>query len=149
MVNVHDVLKMAQQKYSMPNPEDILAISTLVVGVGPGGNTSMLAWVSPFGSPSCNHFTSCYHNRRVAVADYRGQTLLFTYVQPTMTPVTDYRTSTTGIQPEHLTAGGSRTRSIFAQDSGPVRQHPFLRNGTGPGGLPRARQSSSRPLFMA
>ncbi|KAK7694956.1 hypothetical protein QCA50_002144 [Cerrena zonata] len=74
------------QKFPLPNPEDILAISTLVVGVGPGGNTSMLA--------------------RVAVVDYRGQTLLSTYVRPTMTPVTDYRTSTTGIRPEHLTANG-------------------------------------------
>ncbi|CAL1695228.1 unnamed protein product [Somion occarium] len=60
----------------------IVAISCTVVGVGPGGSTSMLA--------------------RVAVVDYRGHTLLCSYVRPTM-PVTDHRTSTTGIQPEHLT----------------------------------------------
>jgi len=41
--------------------------------------------------------------RRVAVVDYKGQILLSEYVQPTM-PVTDYRTSTTGIVPADLSA---------------------------------------------
>ena len=45
-------------------------------------------------------------SRRVAVVDYRGQTLLCTYVQPSATmPVWDYRTSTTGIEAEHLAPG--------------------------------------------
>ena len=40
---------------------------------------------------------------RVAVVDYRGQTLYHTYVRtdPGM-PVTDYRTESTGIVPVHL-----------------------------------------------
>lgn len=40
-------------------------------------------------------------NRRVAIVDYRGQIVYHTYVQPTI-PVTDYRTATTGIEPQHL-----------------------------------------------
>lgn len=36
--------KMAQT-FNAPRPEDIIGVSTLVVGVGPGGNTSMLAYV--------------------------------------------------------------------------------------------------------
>ncbi|KAI0788673.1 ribonuclease H-like domain-containing protein [Abortiporus biennis] len=71
----------ASQKYPNPQPEQIVAISCTVVGIGDGGGTSMLA--------------------RIALVDYRGQTLLCTYVQPTM-PVSDYRTATTGIEPEHL-----------------------------------------------
>lgn len=39
---------MSQQKFPAPNPDNILAISTLVVGVGAGGNTSMLAYVSTY-----------------------------------------------------------------------------------------------------
>ncbi|PFH50802.1 hypothetical protein AMATHDRAFT_75377 [Amanita thiersii Skay4041] len=53
-----------------------LALSCVTVGVGPGGTTSMVA--------------------RVAVVDYRGQLVFDKFVAPTM-PVTDYRTSTTGI----------------------------------------------------
>lgn len=44
---------------------------------------------------------TCVIIRRVAIVDYRGQTLLDTYVQPTM-QVSDYRTSTTGIEAAHL-----------------------------------------------
>ncbi|KAI0080320.1 hypothetical protein K474DRAFT_1637998 [Panus rudis PR-1116 ss-1] len=69
------------QKIPAPKPEQIVGLACLSVGVGPGGSTSMLA--------------------RVAVVDYRGQTLYCTYVRPTMT-VTDYRTSTTGISSSHL-----------------------------------------------
>ncbi|KAA1468698.1 hypothetical protein DENSPDRAFT_912736 [Dentipellis sp. KUC8613] len=63
------------------SPERILALACTVVGVGPGGSTSMLA--------------------RVAITDYRGTPVLECYVAPTM-PVTDYRTSSTGIEPAHL-----------------------------------------------
>lgn len=42
--------------------------------------------------------------RRIAVVDYRGQTIYSAYVQPTNT-VTDYRTSQTGITPDHLKPG--------------------------------------------
>ncbi|THH09464.1 hypothetical protein EW145_g1982 [Phellinidium pouzarii] len=58
-----------------------LALGTVCCGVGPGGSTSMVA--------------------RVSLIDYRGNTILDTYVHPTM-PVTDYRTSTTGIEAKHL-----------------------------------------------
>ncbi|THH33563.1 hypothetical protein EUX98_g672 [Antrodiella citrinella] len=64
-----------------PTPAQIIGLACTVVGVGPGGSTHMLA--------------------RVAVVDYRGQTLFEAYVLPTM-PVSDYRTSTTGIEAEHL-----------------------------------------------
>lgn len=39
------------QTFNAPRPEDIVGVSTLVVGVGPGGNTSMLAYVTR--KPSC------------------------------------------------------------------------------------------------
>ena len=45
---------------------------------------------------------------RVAICDFRGTSLLECYVLPTMA-VTDYRTSTTGITPEHLGPGKSVT----------------------------------------
>jgi hypothetical protein len=45
---------------------------------------------------------------RVAICDFRGTSLLDCYVVPTM-PVTDYRTSTTGITPAHLGPGKSTT----------------------------------------
>lgn len=44
---------------------------------------------------------------RVSVVDYRGQVLYDTLVQPTL-PVTDYRTTTTGIQPADLTPANAR-----------------------------------------
>ncbi|KAH8102556.1 hypothetical protein BXZ70DRAFT_999382 [Cristinia sonorae] len=71
---------------SKPAPAQIIGLACVVVGVGPGGSTSMLA--------------------RVAVVDYRGQTLLDSYVQPTM-QVSDYRTSTTGIEAGHLAPGSA------------------------------------------
>jgi len=40
---------------------------------------------------------------RVAISNYRGSPLLECYVVPTMA-VTDYRTSTTGITPAHLSS---------------------------------------------
>lgn len=40
---------------------------------------------------------------RVAIVDYRGQVVLDTFVAPSpATPVADYRTASTGIQPHHL-----------------------------------------------
>ncbi|KAH9968885.1 ribonuclease H-like domain-containing protein [Russula dissimulans] len=69
--------------YGSPNTEQVLALSCTVVGVGPGGNTSMVA--------------------RVAICNYRGNPLLDCYVVPTMA-VSDYRTSTTGITPAHLSS---------------------------------------------
>lgn len=46
---------------------------------------------------------------RVAIVDYRAQTVFHAYVQPT-SPVTDYRTSTTGIEAAHLDPNnGART----------------------------------------
>lgn len=38
---------------------------------------------------------------RVAVVDYKGEVVLDTFVAPTM-EVSDYRTTTTGIEPSHL-----------------------------------------------
>ncbi|KAI9445119.1 hypothetical protein H4582DRAFT_1805328 [Lactarius indigo] len=69
--------------YGSPTADQVLALSCTVVGVGPGGNTSMVA--------------------RVAICNFRGVPLLECYVGPTMT-VTDYRTSTTGITPAHLSS---------------------------------------------
>jgi len=64
--------------------DQFLAISCINVGVGPGGTTSMLAQVS--------------------LVDYRGTEVFDKYVAPTM-PVTDYRTSTTGLTQERLHSG--------------------------------------------
>lgn len=61
--------------------ERYVALSCSNVGVGPGGTTSMLA--------------------RVVIVDYKGETILDKYVAPT-TPVSDYRTSATGITETHL-----------------------------------------------
>ncbi|TCD67092.1 hypothetical protein EIP91_000555 [Steccherinum ochraceum] len=73
-------------KLTSPTPALIIGLACTVVGVGPGGSTHMLA--------------------SVAVVDYRGQTLLDTYVQPTM-QVSDYRTATTGIVEGHLAPGSA------------------------------------------
>lgn len=70
--------------YGSPSPDQMLAMACTVIGVGPGGNTSMVA--------------------RVAICDYRGDRVLDCYVVPTMA-VTDYRTSTTGITAAHLSSG--------------------------------------------
>ncbi|TFK41245.1 ribonuclease H-like domain-containing protein [Crucibulum laeve] len=65
----------------IPSHDQFLAMSCTNVGVGPGGTTSMLA--------------------RVSIVNYRGATVFDKYVAPTM-EVTDYRTSTTGINHSHL-----------------------------------------------
>ncbi|KAJ3750513.1 ribonuclease H-like domain-containing protein [Lentinula detonsa] len=67
----------------MAPTKQFYAISCINVGVGPGGTTSMLA--------------------RIAIVDYRGNTIVDTYVAPTM-KVTEYRTATTGIEPAHLSS---------------------------------------------
>ncbi|KAI6047701.1 hypothetical protein EDC04DRAFT_2919286 [Pisolithus marmoratus] len=64
-----------------PTRDQILALSCTNVGVGPGGTTAMLA--------------------RVAIVDYKGDVILDTFVAPTM-EVSDYRTTTTGIEPSQL-----------------------------------------------
>lgn len=51
-----------------------------------------------------SHSPLSWHLRRVALVDYRGQIVFCTYVLPT-NPVTDYRTSTTGIQASDLHPG--------------------------------------------
>ncbi|KAJ7040633.1 hypothetical protein C8F04DRAFT_948393 [Mycena alexandri] len=64
-----------------PTPDQIVSLSTVCVGVGLGGSTSMLACVS------------------LTIAG--GEPLLDTFVRPTM-QVTDYRAATTGIQDSQL-----------------------------------------------
>ncbi|KAF8168190.1 hypothetical protein B0H34DRAFT_684529 [Crassisporium funariophilum] len=64
-----------------PSLDQLLSISCINVGVGPGGTTNLLA--------------------RIAIVDYRGTTVFDQYVAPT-TVVTDYRTATTGITQAHL-----------------------------------------------
>ncbi|KAK7468815.1 hypothetical protein VKT23_003315 [Stygiomarasmius scandens] len=51
---------------------------------------------------------------RIAIVDFRGQTILDTYVQPTM-KVTDYRTAQTGIEPQHLYGGNAAPFSTVQQ----------------------------------
>lgn len=58
-----------------------IALSTQSVGVGPAGSTSMLA--------------------RVVIVEYRGLTLMDSFVKPTL-PVSDYRTNVTGIVEANL-----------------------------------------------
>ncbi|PAV22343.1 nucleotide-binding frt1 [Pyrrhoderma noxium] len=76
-----------------------LALSTICCGVGPGGSTSMVA--------------------RVTLVDYRGNIVMDYYVQPTM-PVTDYRTSTTGIEAKDLNSSSAlpfnTIQSLVAQE---------------------------------
>ncbi|KIP12525.1 hypothetical protein PHLGIDRAFT_113607 [Phlebiopsis gigantea 11061_1 CR5-6] len=68
-------------KFAAPSAEQIVALSTVVVGIGPGG--------------------------RVSVVNYKGAVLYEYYVAPT-NPVTDYRHGTTGIQAHHLASAGAR-----------------------------------------
>ncbi|KAJ7592492.1 ribonuclease H-like domain-containing protein [Mycena floridula] len=77
----------------MPS-KGVYTMSCITIGVGPGGTISMLA--------------------RVAIVDYRGQTVLDTYVVPTSS-VTDYRTSTTGIQSSHLTGSNAIQFSVVQE----------------------------------
>ncbi|KAJ7293501.1 hypothetical protein C8J57DRAFT_1444695 [Mycena rebaudengoi] len=60
-----------------PSPEQYVSMSTVCVGVGPGGTTSMVA--------------------RIVAVDFQGAILLDKYVRPTM-EVVDYRETTTGIK---------------------------------------------------
>ncbi|KAI0703565.1 hypothetical protein BC835DRAFT_1404068 [Cytidiella melzeri] len=82
-------------KYSIPSPDQFLSVSCLVVGVGTGGGTSMVA--------------------RVSVVNYRGHVVMDTYVQPLM-HVTDYRTAITGIEPRHLSSANARPFAEVQQD---------------------------------
>ncbi|KAJ7589248.1 ribonuclease H-like domain-containing protein [Mycena floridula] len=77
----------------MPS-KGVYTMSCITIGAGPGGTISMLA--------------------RVAIVDYQGQTVLDTYVVPTL-KVTDYRTATTGIQPSHLTGGNAVQFSVVQE----------------------------------
>ncbi|KAJ7585940.1 ribonuclease H-like domain-containing protein [Mycena floridula] len=77
----------------MPS-KGVYTMSCIAIGVGPGGTISMLA--------------------RVAIVDYRGQTVLDTYVVPTV-KVTDYRTATTGIQPSHLSGSNAVQFSVVQE----------------------------------
>ncbi|KAL1671883.1 nucleotide-binding protein [Schizophyllum commune] len=74
-----------------PAPARVVAISCVSVGVGPRGETDMLA--------------------RVAVIDFAGDVLLDVYVAPT-NPVQDYREAKTGIKPDYLYS--SRAQNIQA-----------------------------------
>ncbi|KAH9944157.1 ribonuclease H-like domain-containing protein [Epithele typhae] len=85
------------QKYPVPPPDKYVALSTACVGCGPGGGTPMIA--------------------RVAVVDYRGRELYFTYVSPTIA-VTDYRTKHTGIKPEDLEPGRALPWATVQQQIG-------------------------------
>ncbi|KAJ7773151.1 hypothetical protein B0H16DRAFT_1304766 [Mycena metata] len=69
---------------SYPTPDQIVSLSTVCVGVGTAGSTSMLACVS---------FT-----RIICI---EGEPLLDVFVRPTM-QVTDYRAAITGLQDRHL-----------------------------------------------
>ncbi|KAJ7048059.1 hypothetical protein C8F01DRAFT_519389 [Mycena amicta] len=64
-----------------PSPEQIVSVSTVCVGVGPGGTTSMIA--------------------RVVVVNFQGETILDKFVVPTIA-VVDYRAAQTGISAWHL-----------------------------------------------
>ncbi|KAJ7599624.1 ribonuclease H-like domain-containing protein [Mycena floridula] len=77
----------------MPS-KGVYTMSCITIGTGPGGIISMLA--------------------RVAIIDYQSQTVLDTYVVPTL-KVTDYRTATTGIQPPHLTGGNAVQFSVVQE----------------------------------
>ncbi|KAJ7598343.1 hypothetical protein C8J56DRAFT_770482 [Mycena floridula] len=72
----------------------VYTMSCITIGIGPGGTISMLA--------------------RVAIADYQGQTVLDTYVVPTVN-VTDYRTATTGIQPSYLSGSNAIQFSVVQE----------------------------------
>ncbi|KAJ7225590.1 hypothetical protein GGX14DRAFT_125775 [Mycena pura] len=60
-----------------PSPEQIISVSTVCVGVGPGGTTSMLA--------------------RIVVVNFQGECIFDKFVVPTIA-VVDCREATTGIK---------------------------------------------------
>ncbi|KAF8632570.1 hypothetical protein AX15_001780 [Amanita polypyramis BW_CC] len=76
------------------NFEQFLALSCINVGVGPGGTTSMVA--------------------RVALVDYQGHVVFDRFVTPTL-PVTDYRTSATGIIEDELTSSEALSFPVVQQ----------------------------------
>jgi len=66
-----------------PSLDSFLAISCTNVGVGPGGTTHLLAYASlPFLEEKNVHV---YFLRRIAIVDYRGNTVFDKYVVPTTT----------------------------------------------------------------
>jgi RNA exonuclease 4 len=80
-------------KYLVPSLEQIVALACTNVGVGPGGTTSMVAYVHP------TLFATGFYafSSRVSIVDYRGHAILDTFVAPTM-QIQDYR----GLEPKHL-----------------------------------------------
>ncbi|KAI9061244.1 hypothetical protein FKP32DRAFT_1576379 [Trametes sanguinea] len=70
--------------YARPSAEQILGLSTITVGCGPGGTTPMLA--------------------KVIIVDYRGNVVFSAFVQPTTTVTNYYRTEVT---PEDLQPGNA------------------------------------------
>jgi RNA exonuclease 4 len=70
-----------------PDEARVLALDCEMVGVGPGGARSALAFV--------------------VVVDWHGRVVLSEHVRPTE-PVTDYRTHVSGVRPEHLRGPGVR-----------------------------------------
>jgi hypothetical protein len=65
-----------------------------------------------------SHHSAAISHRRVAIVDYQGVTLLDHFVKPTLA-VSDYRTSVTGILPQHLESG---KRGVFIFPDG-TSQH--------------------------
>lgn len=135
-------------KLPAPIPAQIIAVATTVVGVGPGGSTSMLAYgvdfLLSFAPLTISAPRTC---RRVAVVDYRGQMLLDKYVAPTMA-VSDYRSATTGIEEGHL--GGCLGLGCLCID---LRQQ-FSRCRSFPGGAgtscsPHERKGGRGSFYMA
>ncbi|KAJ7783703.1 hypothetical protein DFH07DRAFT_199489 [Mycena maculata] len=78
-----------------PSPSQIISLSTVCVGVGPGGTTSMLA--------------------RVVLVDFQGEYILDRFVRPTMN-VVDYRFATTGIQNWQLVSKDAIHFNILQQE---------------------------------
>jgi len=83
-------------KYPIPTTDLFFSLSCLNVGVGPGGGTSMLAYV-----PLLHIYFLFILYRRVSIVNFKGEKVLDVYVAPTL-PVTDYRTATTGIKSTDL-----------------------------------------------
>ncbi|KAJ7487522.1 hypothetical protein B0H11DRAFT_1095037 [Mycena galericulata] len=78
-----------------PPSNAMIALSTVCVGVGPGGTTSMLA--------------------RVVLVDFHGEYILDTFVRPTM-EVVDYRQATTGIHSWQLFSKDAVPFNILQQE---------------------------------
>lgn len=72
----------------------------------------MLSFSGPPAPPSAHYFFFGSY-RRVVLVDYRGQTVFDSYVVPT-NDITDFRTSTTGLLPEHLATGERHQRAVVA-----------------------------------